>query len=75
MRKQESVHLHALLAEVATEFEERPGAGPPDLSSYRELGVRPSSVHCSKEDHERAVLELSSAIEYSFADQPTAGPR
>jgi hypothetical protein len=73
MRKQECIHLHALLVEVAREMEERPHGTPVDLTTYRTLGVNPSSVHRSKADHERAILELARAIERSIGEHPTPG--
>jgi hypothetical protein len=72
MRKQESVHLHALLVEVAQEFDERPSLPAPDRSAYRELSVTPSQAHRSKEVHEEAVLVLAEAIERSLREQPPA---
>lgn len=71
MRKQESVHLHALLVEVARELDERQGVPSSDRSAYRELGVTPSQAHRSKADHEEAVLALAEAIGRSLREQPT----
>jgi hypothetical protein len=71
MRKQESVHLHALLVEVAKEFDQRQGVPSPDRSAYRDLEVTPSQAHRSKETHEEAVLVLAGAIVRSLREQPT----
>lgn len=74
MRKQEAVHLHALLVEVAEHLESRMDAPGPDLAVYRELDVGPSAIHRSKDAHEDAVLVLSDAIEAGLTEQPTPGP-
>ena len=66
MRKQESVHLHALLVETAEYIDERARTPPVDLGSYREMDVGPASVHRSKGDHEEAVLALASAVARSL---------
>jgi hypothetical protein len=75
MRKQESVHLHALLAAVAEEFDDRVAVPSPDRSAYEELGVTPTMIHRSKGDHEEAVLVLADAIERSIHEQATPGSR
>jgi len=75
MRKQESLHLHALLVVVAEHLDERPDARSPDVSSYADLGVSPSGVHHSKDAHEEALLELSAAIARSLTEQAAAGPQ
>jgi hypothetical protein len=71
MKKQELIHLHGLLAEVRqqceawedTEFE---------MNSYRELGVRPTSIHKSKTDHKEAVFELATGITSSVSAEGAA---
>lgn len=73
MRKQESVHLHALLLAVARHLEERGETPPVDRSPYHDLEVGPSSVHRAKETHEEAVLVLSRAIQRSL-DQSAEPP-
>ena len=73
MRKQECIHLHALLAEVANQLAARPETRPIDLREYRALGVRPSSVHRSKADHEHAILLLAAAIEHSIGQHAAPG--
>jgi hypothetical protein len=73
MRKQESVHLHALLVAVADHLDERPDAPSPDTSAYLNLGVGPSGVHHSKADHEEAILVLAAAIDRSLHEQATPG--
>lgn len=61
MKKQELIHLHGLLAEVGTHFENRDGEQI-TLDEYDALGVRPTSIHKSKTDHKAAVFALSEAI-------------
>lgn len=61
MKKQELVHLHGLLAEVRSHYEQVQGTEVDD-EQYRELGVRPTSIHKSKTDHKAAVMALSDAI-------------
>lgn len=68
MRKQELIHLHGLLTEVAKHIEEEKGI---DVASdeYRELGVRPTSIHKSKTDHKEAVFALSSSVTSAKVEQ------
>lgn len=73
MRKQESVHLHALLVAVADNLEERPDVPSPALASYRDVDLGPSAIHRSKDAHEDALLVLAAAIDRSLTEQPTPG--
>jgi len=71
MRKQEFIHLHALLAEVSNDFE---NCGRTiDLNSYTEQGVRPTSIHKSKTAHKNAVMllanELTESLEATAEDR------
>jgi len=61
MKKQELIHLHGLLAEVRNHYEYSHGK---DVSHerYDELGVRPTSIHKSKDDHKDAVFALAKGI-------------
>ena len=61
MKKQELIHLHGLLAEVRDQCEAWENESF-DLDDYRELGVRPTSIHKSKTDHKTAVFELVKGI-------------
>ena len=61
MKKQELIHLHGLLAEVHQQCEAWKGE-PIELEEYRELGVRPTSIHRSKTDHKTAVFKLAGGI-------------
>ena len=61
MKKQELIHLHGLLAEVRNHYEQSNGTEIDD-EHYRELGVRPTSIHKSKTDHKAAVFALADGI-------------
>jgi len=67
MRKQEYIHLHALLAEVSTDLSER--GEDLDLDEYESLGVRPSGIHKSKSEHKTAVLALANGLTDSVAGE------
>lgn len=61
MKKQELIHLHGLLAEVSNHCETVDDVTP-NLDSYHELGIKPTSIHKSKTDHKDAVFELATGI-------------
>jgi hypothetical protein len=61
MKKQELIHLHGLLAEVRTHYEELADATV-DHEEYTALGVRPTSIHKSKTDHKAAVFALADGL-------------
>ncbi|MFC6942341.1 UPF0058 family protein [Salinirubellus sp. GCM10025818] len=61
MKKQELIHLHGLLAEVRNHYEQSQKTEVDD-ERYRELGVRPTSIHKSKTDHKAAVFALADGI-------------
>lgn len=73
MRKQESVHLHALLLEIASHLDERPESPPIDLGEYYDLGVGPSSIHRSKGAHEEAIQLLAGAVGASLRREADQG--
>ncbi len=64
MRKQEYIHLHALLAEVSNDVQAN-GTGV-TLDDYEALGIRPSSIHKSKTDHKEAVQALATCLTESM---------
>jgi hypothetical protein len=68
MKKQELIHLHGLLAEVREQCEAWEGETF-DLEEYRDLGVRPTSIHKSKTDHKQAVFKLVSGITTGMDEQ------
>lgn len=62
MRKQELIHLHALLVEVTHHLDDH-GDMPTEISTeYNTLDTHPVSVHASKQDHHEAVMALATAI-------------
>ncbi|PSP82133.1 metal-binding protein [Halobacteriales archaeon QS_1_68_17] len=67
MKKQELIHLHGLLAQVESHFEERTG-GSVEHEEYSRLGVRPTSIHKSKTDHKAAVFALADGITSEMTD-------
>lgn len=67
MRKQELIHLHALLAEV----EEHCTQGA-DFSEYESLGIGASSIYRRKDDHQEAVFALIEAITDDLPHERTA---
>ena len=60
MRKQEYIHLHALLAEVSNDVQAF--GTEVTLDTYESLGIRPSSIHKSKTDHKEAVQALATCL-------------
>ena len=70
MKKQELIHLHGLLAEVCKHYSQTDGEIP--LDGYRQLGVRPTSIHKSKTDHKTAVFALARCITDEI--HPTTSP-
>ncbi|MGM0591854.1 MAG: UPF0058 family protein [Halobacteriota archaeon] len=75
MKKQELIHLHGLLAEVQQQYETWTNEEV-SLEAYKELGVRPTSIHKSKTDHKAAVFKLAkgitSTMEHTEADRIVA---
>jgi hypothetical protein len=61
MKKQELIHLHGLLAQVQTHYEQETGEAV-DHDEYATLGVQPTSIHKSKTDHKAAVFALARGI-------------
>ncbi|WP_137284645.1 UPF0058 family protein [Halorussus salinisoli] len=62
MRKQEYIHLHALLNVTREHLIACEGMPRDQLSAYHRLGVAPSSVQKSKREHHEAVMELATQI-------------
>lgn len=62
MRKQEYLHLHALLNLTRERLIAREGMPTDQLSAYHRLDVGPSSVQKSKREHHEAVMELATRI-------------
>ena len=62
MRKNELLHFHSLLLTIVRGYDERERLPDGALADYREIGVTPMSIQASRDDHEAAVLELSSVL-------------
>ena len=67
MKKQELIHLHGLLAEVGNYYEAEHNTEV-NLEEYDSLGVRPTSIHKSKTDHQAAVFAMAKAITSEMAE-------
>ncbi|MFB6117840.1 UPF0058 family protein [Halosegnis sp.] len=70
MKKQELIHLHGLLAEVRTHYEDSNGIEI-DHDDYASLGVQPTSIHRSKTDHKAAVFALAEGLTDAMATDST----
>ncbi|WP_416839556.1 UPF0058 family protein [Haloferax sp. DFSO52] len=62
MRKNELIHLHTLLVEIAGDFLERGIATRDDLEPYHRLNIGPMALRSCRDDHELAVRTLSTAL-------------
>ncbi|MFH5802274.1 UPF0058 family protein [Haladaptatus sp. CMAA 1911] len=70
MKKQELIHLHGLLSEVRTRFEEKTDSAY-NNTGYDEQNTRPTSIHHSKSDHKEAVLELANELTTNMTSEET----
>ncbi|WP_226010167.1 UPF0058 family protein [Halomicrobium salinisoli] len=68
MKKQELIHLHGLLAQVQSHYEQESG-DTVEHDEYAELGVQPTSIHKSKTDHKAAVFALAKGITSEMTDE------
>ena len=59
MKKNELVHLHALLIRVAEDYVERGEATRADFDEYHELELTPTSLREPRMRHEEAVRVLA----------------
>ncbi|WP_239524473.1 UPF0058 family protein [Halogeometricum borinquense] len=78
MRKNEIVHIHALLVLIAEKFVGQGLIEAEEFAEYRLLGTSPMSLRAPRADHEAAVRlladTLSTAVErYEAADHRTDG--
>jgi hypothetical protein len=73
MKKNELVHLHALLARVATDYLERGLLSPADCEPYESLDVTPLSLRASRASHEEAVLALARLLARTSRPDGDAG--
>lgn len=62
MKKNELIHLHTLLVEIAEDFIQRGVATPDDLAAYNRLDIGPMALRACRADHEVAVRTLSTAL-------------
>jgi len=68
-KKQEYIHMHNLLSEVATYLDESRNdlyRNIEDTEAYQEYlenGVEPTSIHRSKSDHKESVYLLAESID------------
>lgn len=62
MKKNELVHMHALLRRIAMDFVDRGIVDREDFSDYERLGVSPMTLRASRDEHEEAVLTLGRAL-------------
>lgn len=70
MKKNELIHVHSLLANVARDFLERGLVAKEDLEPYERLEVTPMTLRGSRDAHEEAVQTLSRIL----ADAAQASP-
>lgn len=61
MKKQELIHLHGLLAQVQSHYEQDTGDSV-DITEYANHGVEPTSIHKSKTEHKDAVAALAHCL-------------
>lgn len=70
MKKQELIHLHGLLSQVQTHYQEQTGQDV-DMEGYEDVGVMPTSIHRSKTDHKEAVFALSHCLTADMETEET----
>lgn len=63
MRKQEYIHVHALLVEITRYLVENEDMPAETFAAYDSLSTHPSSIHEAKQSHHDAVMGLSRDIE------------
>lgn len=59
MKKNELLHCHALLVQVAEDYVERGIAARENFEEYHSLGVTPMALREPRDRHERAVRTLA----------------
>ncbi|KAB1196415.1 MULTISPECIES: UPF0058 family protein [Haloferax] len=62
MRKNELIHLHTLLVEIAGDFLESGIATREDLEPYHQLEIGPMALRSCRDDHEVAVRTLATIL-------------
>ena len=69
MKKEELIQIHMLLAQFKKYCEEN--GFNCDFRKYDALHISPFKVHCSKEEHKRAILVLGNELVSSLAASRT----
>lgn len=62
MKKNELIHMHTLLVEIASDFLEEGIATQDDMKAYNQLKVGPMALRSCRADHEIAVRTLTTAL-------------
>lgn len=62
MNKNELVHIHALLAQVAEDYVDRGLATCEDFAAYYDLDTTPMALRQSRSDHETATRTLARTL-------------
>jgi hypothetical protein len=70
MKKNELIHLHALLVQVAEDYVGHGDATRDDFLVYDELGVTPMTLRASRATHERAVRTLLAILAARSRGEP-----
>ncbi|MFO8116437.1 MAG: UPF0058 family protein [Halorubrum sp.] len=70
MKKNELMHVHALLVQVVEDLLDRGVVDPSHFDAYRELEVSPVDFRVRRDRHEEAVLLLASLV-VSAIDEET----
>ncbi|EMA07241.1 hypothetical protein C438_04862 [Haloferax denitrificans ATCC 35960] len=62
MKKNELIHVHSLLVEIATDYRDSGVVTSADLEPYNRLGISPMALRDCRADHERAVRTLTAVL-------------
>ncbi|WEL25632.1 Putative metal-binding protein [Haloferax volcanii] len=62
MKKNELIHVHSLLVEIATDYRDGGILTSADLEPYNRLGIGPMALRDCRADHERAVRTLTTTL-------------
>ncbi|POG54792.1 UPF0058 family protein [Haloferax marisrubri] len=62
MKKNELIHVHTLLVEIASDYRDRGVLTSADLEPYHQLGIGPMALRDCRADHERAVRTLMTVL-------------
>ncbi|PCR90584.1 UPF0058 family protein [Natrinema ejinorense] len=71
MRKQELLHMHALLLEIRSYLEQEDTLSTSAFAAYDAQSVYPTHIHCRKEAHEKAINCLLDDLIYSVQRHST----